>query len=256
MIIKLIVDGAEMKPGPVVAQKIGPMGINMGMVISEVNKATSEFKGMKVPVVIDLDPKTKKFKIEVYSPSTSELLKKEVGVEKGTGARLKNTIANASIEQVIKVAKIKQNDMLSKEFKSAVKSVAGSCTSLGILVEDKIASEIAEDIDNGIYDHEIKSMKTETSLEKKVKLKAFMDAILKKQEEQKKAEEIVKAAEEAAKLAAQAAPGAKPAEGAAAPGATPGEAAPATAGAKSGEAKATTPAGKPAPAGKKEEKKK
>ena len=43
MIVKLIVDGGAMKPGPSVSQQLGPMGINLGKVIEEVNRATSSF---------------------------------------------------------------------------------------------------------------------------------------------------------------------------------------------------------------------
>ena len=64
MIIKLIVDGGEMKPGPTVAQKIGPLGINIGSVISEVNKATTEFRGIKVPISLDIDTKTKNSRLK------------------------------------------------------------------------------------------------------------------------------------------------------------------------------------------------
>ena len=67
-LIKLIVDGGAMKPGPAIAQQIGPMGINLGKVIDDVNKATSEFKGMKVPVEINVDPKTSNTKF-MFSPS-------------------------------------------------------------------------------------------------------------------------------------------------------------------------------------------
>ncbi|MEK6885901.1 MAG: 50S ribosomal protein L11 [Nanoarchaeota archaeon] len=218
MIIKLLVDGGEMKPGPIVGQKLGPIGINIGSVISEVNKATAEFKGTKVPVALDIDPKTKKFKVEVSSPPTSELLKKELGIETASGDHKKNKVGNISIETVIKVAKVKFGNMLAKDFKSAVNSVIGSCISLGILVENKGGKETQADIKKGIYDSEIKSQKTDTSTEKKAKLKAHYENVLKEQENIKKAEEAAKAAEEAAKLAA--APVAKPGE-AAKPGETP-----------------------------------
>jgi large subunit ribosomal protein L11 len=251
MIIKLLVDGGEMKPGPAIAQKLGPMGINIGQVISEVNKATTEFKGTKVPVSLDVDPKTKKYKIEVASPPTSELLKKEIGAETGSGDHKKNKIGNISIEAIIKVAKVKHPNMLAKEFKSAVKSVVGSAVSLGILVESK-SKELIEDIDSGKYDSEIKAQKTDTSAEKKTALKAYLDKVIAAQEAAKKAEEAAAAAAEAAKLAAQQAAGTTPAA------AKPGEAAAApAAGAKPGEAAAAPAAGKPAAAGaKKEEKKK
>lgn len=204
MIIKLLVDGGEMKPGPAIAQKLGPMGINIGQVISDVNKATVEFKGTKVPVALDVDTKTKKYKIEVSSPPTSELLKKEVGLEAGTGDHKKNKVGNISIETAIKVAKVKHSNMLAREFKSAVKSVVGSAVSLGILIENQ-GKELIQAIDAGKYDSEIKAQKTDTSADKKAQLKEFFENVLKNQEAAKKAEEAAKAAEEAAKLAAQAA---------------------------------------------------
>ena len=84
MIIKLLIDGGDMKPGPAIAQQLGPMGINIGKVISDVNTATKEFKGVKVPVELDVNEKTKSFVVRVSSPPTSELLKKELNLEKGT----------------------------------------------------------------------------------------------------------------------------------------------------------------------------
>lgn len=238
MIIKLLVDGGEMKPGPAVAQKIGPLGINMGKIIQDVNKATADFKGTKVPVSLDVDPKTKTYTIEVSSPPTSELLKKEIGVETGSGDHKKSKIGNISIETVIKTAKVKFPGMLAKDFKSAVKSVVGSCVSLGILVENK-GKEIIQDIDNGVFDSEIKAQKSDTSAEKKAQLKEYFDNIVKQQEAAKKAEEAAKAAEEAAKAAAAPA-------GAAAPAAEGEEAPKAPAAGKAAEA----PAAGKAPAGK------
>jgi len=248
MIVKLLVDGGEMRPGPAIAQKLGPMGINMGKVMQEVNKATSEFKGTKVPVNLDVDPKTKNFKIEVFSPPTTELLKKEIGLEKGTNDHKANKVGNCSIELIIKVAKVKFPNMLAKEFKSAVKSVIGSCTTLGVLVENKVARDINEDINKGIYDQEINSQKTETSAEKKANLKEYFENLLKKQEEAKKAAEAAKLAAEAAKLAATpAAAGAKPGETPAA-GAVPGAAPEAGAAASAAPGKAV-PGKAAAPAG-------
>ena len=253
MIIKLLVDGGEMKPGPIVGQKLGPIGINIGQVISDVNKATSEFKGTKVPVSLDIDTKTKKFKVEVSSPPTSELLKKEVGLEVGSGDHKKNKVGNISIETIIKIAKVKFPNMLAKEFKSAVKSVVGSAVSLGILVESK-SKELIADIDEGKFDNEIKTQKTEASAEKKAVLKLEFEKVVAAQEAAKKAEEAAKAAEEAAKIAAQQAAGTAPAA-AAKPGeeVAKTETVPAT-GAKPEAAVAGKPGEKPA--AKKEEKKK
>ncbi len=202
MILKLLVEGGDMKPGPAVGQKLGPLGINVGKVVQEVNNATQEFKGLKVPVEVDID-KDKSFSVNVLSPPTSELLKKELNLEKASGEAKKIKVANASIEQIISVAKTKHSHMLDKDFKSAVKSVVGCCVSAGILVENKSPKDIEEEIDQGKYDQEIKEMKTQTPPEKKQKLDEFFEKLTTKQKEKLKKEEEEKAAKEAEKAAAE-----------------------------------------------------
>jgi len=193
MNIKLLIDGGDMKPGPAIAQQLGPLGINMGKVISEVNSATADFKGMKVPVELDIDEKTKDFKIRTFSPPTSELLKKELSLEKGSGDHKKIKVGNASIEDIIKITKIKFPDMLQKEFKSAVKSVLGTCASIGILVENKEPNQLIKEIDKGKFTEEINKQSTETSPEKRKRLTDFFESLKKQQElitkEQEQAEE-------------------------------------------------------------------
>lgn len=188
--------------GPTVAQKLGPLGLNIGKLISDINTATSKFKGIKVPVSLDIDSKTKQVKIEVSTPPTSGLLKKDLGIEKGTAMSKKVKVGNASMEQIISVAKTKEDGMLVNNFKKAVKSVVGSCVSLGILIESKEAKDVSKEIDSGIYDNLINKQVTKASPEKLKKLAEEFDVIKKKQEELLKAEEEAKAAAEAAAAAA------------------------------------------------------
>lgn len=188
MNIKLLVDGGAMKPGPVVSQKLGPIGIPVNKVIEEVNQATVEFKGMQVPVEISVDTGAKTFEIQVFSPPISGLLKKEAGIEKGSGLQIKQKVANLSIEQIIKVAKAKMGNLLCNNLKTAVKTTVGSCTSLGILVENKPASEIGKDIDAGVYDKEIEGEITETPEEKKKEMNDYFSKLKIEQEEQIKLE--------------------------------------------------------------------
>ncbi len=175
MEIKLLVDGGAMTPGPALSQKLGPMGINIGQVISKVNEATKEFKGLKVPVTLVVDPSTKEFEVRVSSPPVSGLLKKELGLEKGSGLQETEKVANASIEQIISIAKAKMPDLLCKDLKSAVKTVVGTAVSLGILIENKPAKEVEIEIDEGKYDKEISEEKTETPPEKLAKLKEYLE---------------------------------------------------------------------------------
>ena len=201
MQIKLLVEGGNMQPGPVLSQKLGPLGLNMGQVIQQVNDATKNFQGLKVPVELDVNASTKHVEVVVFSPPVSELLKKELGIEKGSGNQKKTRVANASIEQVIHVAKTKLPNLLAKNFRAAVKTVVGSCVSLGVLIENKPAKEIEKDIDEGKYDNEILNEITKTPEEKKKKLdeffskvKAEQEKILKQEEEAAKAAEAEKAA--------------------------------------------------------------
>ena len=209
MIIKLLVDGGSMKPGPAVAQQLGPMGINMGKVISDINEATKNFSGMQVPVNLNVDPNTKEFKVEVLSPPVSALLKKEAGIEKGSGAREKMQCGNLAIQQLASVTQQKYPNMLAKDFKKAFLSVLGSAMSLGILIESQDPQEIIQQVKQGDFDDIINNQKTEVSQEKLKELKDYFGDVKSKQDAQKKAEDEAKAADEAKK--AQAAVSASPA---------------------------------------------
>lgn len=243
MIIKLLIEGGDMKPGPAIAQQLGPMGINIGKVISEVNDSTKEFHGMKVPVEIDVDKKTKEFEIKVFSPPASELIKKELKLEKGSAKIKEVKMGNASIEDIIKIAKIKYSNMLEKDFKSAVKSILGTCAAMGILVEDKEPNELIQEVAEGKFDKEINQKISETTNDKRKKLDDFYKKI--KAAQDLKAEQAKKAAEEAE--AAKAATAAVPAAGAAT--AATATTAPKTEGAKPGAgsaSKSSVAAAKPA----------
>lgn len=195
-VIKLLVEGGKMVPGPAVAQQLGPMGINMGQVISDVNAATSEFKGVTLPVHLTINPETKEVSIKVLSPPTSELIKKELKIEKASGARLKQRVGNFAIEQVISVAKAKHEHMLSNDFMATVKSIIGTCQALGVLIESKEAKEILEEISEGKYAEEISAIKTDVDSEKRKELDDYFAEIEAEQEAVQKAEEAEKAAEE------------------------------------------------------------
>ncbi len=197
MQVKILVEGGNMQPGPALSQKLGPMGINIGQVIQKVNEITKDFKGLKVPVELDIDSSTKDIDVKVFSPPVSELLKKELGIEKGSGAQGKVKVANASIEQMISIAKTKLPNLLSKNLKAAVKTIVGSCVSLGILIENKPATEVARELQEGRYDKEIQQEKTETPEEKKVKLNEYFEEVKAEQEKIIKQEEAEKAAAEA-----------------------------------------------------------
>jgi len=185
-----------MTPGPTVAQQLGPMGINIGKIISDINAATIEFKGITIPVHLTVNPETKGVSIKVMSPPTSELIKKELKIEKASSERLKQKVGNFAIEQVISIAKAKHNSLLSNTFIASVKSVIGTCQALGILIENKETKEVLKEILEGKYKEEIESQKTNIDPEKQKKLDEYFTEIKTEQEAIKKAEEAEKAVEE------------------------------------------------------------
>lgn len=212
--IELIVEGGKATPTPAVAQKLGPMKINIGQVMSDVNKKTEPFRGMKVPVKLSINPEDKSYSVDVGTPPVSELIRTELKLEKGSGQPNREKIGNMAIEQVIKVAKMKHDSMLSKTLKASVKQVIGSANAMGLLVEGKIAREINGDVDQGKFDQEITAEKIDVSKEKNEQLKIQLAKV---QEELKKIAEREAAEEAEAKAAAGVTTAPKEGEAAAVP---------------------------------------
>ncbi|MBW2974876.1 50S ribosomal protein L11 [Candidatus Woesearchaeota archaeon] len=170
--IEVLVEGGKATAAPPLGPQLGPLGVNIGQVVAKINEKTKAFAGMKVPVKVIVDKESKGFDITVGTPPTSQLLKKEAGIQKGSSNALKDKVADVLIEQVIKIAKMKESALLGKTLKEKVKEIIGTCNSMGILVEGKPASEAIKDVNEGKFDQEIKSGKTELSSEEKAKLDA------------------------------------------------------------------------------------
>ena len=150
--IKALVDGGKASAGPPLGPALGPLGVNIMQIINTINERTKQFEGMKVPVKVMVDPKTKSFEIEVGTPPASSLILKELGLEKGSGAPSTHKVGNITVDQAIKVAKMKHDNLLGKNLKQKTKEIIGACVSIGITVEGKKPQEIQKSIDDGVYD--------------------------------------------------------------------------------------------------------
>jgi large subunit ribosomal protein L11 len=128
------------------------MGVNVVQVVAKINEKTKAYEGMKVPVKVLIDPKTKTFEIKVGTPPTSSLLVKEIKAEKGSGAPNTQKVGNITIEQAIKVANMKQDSLMGKDLKMRVLEVIGVCVSSGITVEGKEPKAIQKEIKEGKWD--------------------------------------------------------------------------------------------------------
>jgi large subunit ribosomal protein L11 len=152
--IDAIVEGGKATPGPPLAPALAPMGVNIGQVVAKINELTKDFAGMKVPVKVHVDPKTKAFTIEVGSPPTAEIIKKEAGIEKGAGNR-EAAAGDLGIEKAVAIAKAKRNS-LGKDLKETLKEVLGSCVSMGVTVNGRNAKEAIKEVNEGKHDSLLK----------------------------------------------------------------------------------------------------
>ena len=102
--ISAIVDGGQAKAGPPLAPALAPLGVNISQIIAEINKQTGAFSGVKVPVKVFVDKGTKAWRIEVGFPASSELIKKELGLEKGRkgGEGEPQVVGDLKMEQAVK----------------------------------------------------------------------------------------------------------------------------------------------------------
>ena len=170
-VVETMVEGGKATAAPPLGPALGPTGLNIGQVVMEINKKTADLKGMQVPVKVIVDTATKTFTIEVGTPPAAALIKKEAGIEKGAGNPLTDKVADLKIEQIIKIAKMKEDSLLGATMKSKVKEIVGTCHSMGILVEGMPAPEAFQVINAGQFDNEIASGKTELTEEEKEELK-------------------------------------------------------------------------------------
>ncbi len=150
--IKALVDGGKATAGAPLGPALGPKGVNIIQVINMINNKTKQFQGMKVPVKIIIDPKTKDFEVEVGTPPASSLILHEVKAEKGSGAPSKTKIGNITVDQVVKIAKMKFDTILGRDLKRKTKEIIGTCVSIGVTVEGKAPKQVLKEIDEGKFD--------------------------------------------------------------------------------------------------------
>jgi len=154
--VDLIVAGGEATAGPPLGPALGPLGINIMAVENKINELTKDYAGMKVPVKISVNPEDKTFDVTVGTPTASALLVAELKVEKGSGTPNSAKIGDLTIDQVIRIAKIKRPEMLASSLKAATKEIMGTCVSVGATIEGKDPREVQKEIDNGTYDDILK----------------------------------------------------------------------------------------------------
>ena len=147
--VEILIEGGKATPGPPLGPAIGPLGINMMQVVEQINNKTSDFAGMKVPVKIIVDSSTKEFEIEIGTPPTTALIMDELNIEKGSQDPGMDKVADLSVEQALKVARMKFDTLLANDYKHGAKEVMGTCVSMGITVDGKDPREAQKEVEIG-----------------------------------------------------------------------------------------------------------
>jgi len=154
--INALVTGGEASAGPPLGPALGPLGVNVLGIVNEINKLTGDFKGMRVPVKVEVDTDTKQFTVTVGTPTTSALVVKEAAIPKGSAKPNLELAGDLTIDKVVSIAKSKMAGSYAKSVRSAAKEVVGSCVSIGVKIEGKDPREFMKEIDAGKWDSKLK----------------------------------------------------------------------------------------------------
>ncbi|WP_042684990.1 50S ribosomal protein L11 [Candidatus Nitrosotenuis chungbukensis] len=153
--VSALVTGGQASAGPPLGPALGPLGVNIMEIIQAINDKTKDFEGMKVPVTVNVNTKTKKWEVIVGIPSAAALLLKEAGIQKGSGTSGSTWVGDIKVESIVKVAKAKLEKSYASSLKSVAKEVVGTCLPLGIKIEGKTPKEFTAEINAGKWDSQL-----------------------------------------------------------------------------------------------------
>ena len=135
-LIKLQIGAGKANPSPPVGPALGQHGVNIAEFCKAFNDRTKDLEsGLIVPVVITVF-KDRSYTFVVKSPPAAVLILKALGLKKGSGTPHSAKVGTINQEQLVEIAKMKMADLNANSLKMAVKSIAGTALSMGVLVED------------------------------------------------------------------------------------------------------------------------
>ncbi|MBI4829695.1 MAG: 50S ribosomal protein L11 [Nitrospinae bacterium] len=132
--IKLQVPAGAANPSPPVGPALGQHGVNIMEFCKQFNARTQGQEGLIIPVVITVY-NDRSFTFITKSPPASVLLKRAAGVAKGSSEPQKNKVGKVTWDQVREIARTKKADITAGDEEAALKTIAGTARSMGIVVE-------------------------------------------------------------------------------------------------------------------------
>jgi large subunit ribosomal protein L11 len=133
--IKLQVPAGSANPSPPIGPALGQQGVNIMEFCKQFNAQTQkQEKGLPIPVIITVYS-DRSFTFIMKTPPASVLIRKAIGIEKGSGAPNTNKVGKITRKQIEEVAKTKQPDLTAADTEAAVRTIAGTARSMGVDVE-------------------------------------------------------------------------------------------------------------------------
>ncbi len=133
--VKLQLEAGKATPGPPVGSSLGPHGINIAGFVKEFNDKTASQAGFIIPVVITIY-EDRSFTFEMKTPPAAVLIKKAIGLGKGSAKPNKQKVGKITKEQIRKIAETKMPDLNASSIESAMSMIAGAARSMGVEVVD------------------------------------------------------------------------------------------------------------------------
>ncbi len=132
---KLQIPAGKANPSPPVGPALGQRGINIMEFCKAFNEKTKDMMGFNIPVVITVY-NDRSFTFITKQPPASDLIKKAAGIQKGSDNPLKNKVGKITRAQLEEIAKTKMPDLNTDDLEAAMKTIAGSCRSMGVEIVD------------------------------------------------------------------------------------------------------------------------
>ena len=134
-VIKLQVPAGQATPAPPVGPALGPHGVSAPQFVQQFNERTkSEEPGLTVPVVITVFA-DRTFSFEIKTPPAAVLIKKAIGLEKGSPESNRTKVGVISRVAIEEIAARKMQDLNANDLQAASKVIAGTARSMGVTVE-------------------------------------------------------------------------------------------------------------------------
>ena len=129
-VVKIQVTAGALEPAKI-GQALGPHGLNIQQFMVQVNEVTKDKAGQVIPVEITVF-EDRTFSIKFKTPPAAYLLRKAAGIEKGSGVPHKNKVGSVTKDQVREIARLKLEDLNTKDLDQAMKIIEGTARQMGI----------------------------------------------------------------------------------------------------------------------------